>query len=106
MDLFNRKKELIDRNARMEEVVLNYPRIKERMGGTEINKEKVLKNLYEIADEFREQVIMRFKKLLDHSLNKLYDDINFSTPKDLDFKKFCQENNVVLVPNHQSHADY
>jgi len=106
MELFKGKKELTERNTRMEKVVLNYPRLKDRLDSKDVNEEKVLKNLYEIADEYRDQVIMRFKSLLDHSLNKLYDDINFTTPKDLDFKKFCQENNVVLVPNHQSHADY
>ncbi len=106
MEFLKGKKELAERNAQMEKVVLNYPRLKERLERNESDKEKVIKNLYEISDEFRPHVIARFKKLLDHSLDKLYDAINFRVPRELDFKKLCQENNVVLVPNHQSHADY
>lgn len=89
----------------MEKHIFNYSKLKKRISKDE-DRLKVLKNLYEIADNFSYQVIGGFKKFLDFTFNRLYDGINFNLPKGMDFKKLCEENNVVLVPNHQSHADY
>ena len=89
----------------MEEVVLSYYKIKDRIAEGKITKEKVLKNLDEIRAEFSESYIRTFEKFLDTTLPKLYDGINFNE-NGVDFKKLVTENQVVLVPNHQSHADY
>lgn len=105
MEIF-KKPEIEERNTRMEELILEYPRLKERIEKNSAERAKAIKCLYEIADEFRVPVIKRFQTLLDHTLDKIYDGINFNVPKELNFKKFCEDNNVVLVPNHQSHADY
>ena len=91
-----------------EKIVLSYPKLKERIEGREDSKaerEKALKNLKEIRAEFSKTYIKSFQKLLDNTLPKLYDGINFSE-NEVDFKSLVKENSVVLVPNHQSHADY
>ncbi|OUR97882.1 hypothetical protein A9Q84_06710 [Halobacteriovorax marinus] len=91
-----------------EKIVLSYPKLKERIDGREdskAEKEKALKILKEIRAEFSKPYIKTFQKLLDSTLPKLYDGVNFNE-NGVDFKNLVKENSVVLVPNHQSHADY
>ena len=91
-----------------EKIFLSYPKLKERIDSREdskAEKEKALKNLKEIRAEFSKTYINSFQKLLDSAIPKLYDGINFSE-NGVDFKKLVKENSCVLVPNHQSHADY
>lgn len=88
--------------------VLSYPKLKERIEGRENpeeEKDKAIKNLKEIAADFSPTYLKTFQKFLDASLSKLYDGINLDESI-VDFKKLVDENQVVLVPNHQSHADY
>lgn len=87
------------------DTVLSYPKLKERMKEKGVGKDKVIKNLNEIRADFSESYIKTFEKFLDTTLYKLYDGIYFNENK-VDFKKLVEENSVVLVPNHQSHADY
>jgi len=91
-----------------EKIVLSYPKLKARIEGREdskAEKEKALKILREIRAEFSKTYIKSFQKLLDSVLPKLYDGVNFNE-NGVDFKKLVKDNSVVLVPNHQSHADY
>jgi glycerol-3-phosphate O-acyltransferase len=90
----------------LKEIVLSYPKLKVRIDEKRITKEKIFKILTEIAATYSTKVMQYFSKGLDISLERLYDGINFNYPADMDFKSLCEENNVVLVPNHQSHADY
>jgi glycerol-3-phosphate O-acyltransferase len=90
------------------EIVLSYPRLAERIASRENSKnerERALKIIDEIKADFSEATIKTFEKFLDASLPKLYDGLHFDD-RGLDFKKLVDENCVVLVPNHQSHADY
>jgi glycerol-3-phosphate O-acyltransferase len=89
----------------LEEIVLSYPKLIERMNEKGIGKDKVLKNLNEIKAEFSKKYIKTFETILDSTLGKLYDGIYFNENK-IEFAKLVEENSVVLVPNHQSHADY
>ena len=91
----------------LEEIVLSYPKIKERLESKDdaAQDRKILKNLVEIRAEFSESFIHGFSKTLDTVLPKLYDGMKIKA-LGYDFKKLSEEYNVVLVPNHQSHADY
>lgn len=90
--------------SNQEKIVLSYPKLKDRIK-SESDQKKVLKNLEEIRAEYSEPYIKSFSKFLDASLPKLYDGLHLDTG-DLDFKKLAKDKCVVLVPNHQSHADY
>ena len=70
----------------MDEVVLSYHKIKDRIREGKITQDKVLKNLDEIRAEFSENYIRTFEKFLDTTLPKLYDGINFNE-NGVDFKK-------------------
>jgi glycerol-3-phosphate O-acyltransferase len=90
----------------MEQIVLSYPKLKERIRGKPTEKTKAQKIILEIAAQFSRPAIMSFEKMLDTVLPTIYDGIHLTIPEDLDFKQLVRDNNVVLVPNHQSHADY
>jgi glycerol-3-phosphate O-acyltransferase len=89
----------------MEEIVLSYPKLKDRIGKKDEEKEKALKNLREIRSELSLHFLRGFEKFLDASLSQLYDGINFDD-NGQNLKALSEKNNIVLVPNHQSHADY
>ncbi|MEA9356423.1 1-acyl-sn-glycerol-3-phosphate acyltransferase [Bacteriovorax sp. PP10] len=94
-----------DNFKEMEEIVLSYPKLKDRLGNKEDDTEKALKCLKEIRSELSLPFLKGFEKFLDASLGQIYDGINFND-NGYNLKKLSKENNIVLVPNHQSHADY
>ena len=89
----------------MEDIVLSYPKLKSRINNKPEEKEKALNNLKEIRAELSIPFLKAFEKFLDASLSQLYDGINFND-NGLDLKELSKTNNIVMVPNHQSHADY
>lgn len=92
----------------MQKIVLSYPKLKQRIESREDSskeKKKALSNLDEIRAEFSPTTMKTFLKFLDTTLPKLYDDINFDDTI-ADLRDLMKNNCVVLVPNHQSHADY
>lgn len=94
-----------DNFKEMEEIVLNYPKLRDRVAGKEEDREKAIKNLKEIRAELSLTFLKGFEKFLDASLSQLYDGINFND-NGFNLKELSGKNNIVLVPNHQSHADY
>lgn len=104
-ELFGSFPQLFDNFKEMEEIVLSYPKLRDRIGSKEEEKEKALKNLKEIRAELSIPFLKAFEKFLDASLSQLYDGINFND-NGHNLKELSKSNNLVLVPNHQSHADY
>ena len=90
----------------LEQTVFSYPSLVALLEAKSAERKKVLKNLYEIAADFSPRVINSFSRLVDLGIKQLYDGINISFEHKLEIKKLVANNNVVLVPNHQSHADY
>lgn len=89
----------------MEEIVLSYPKLRERIKHKEEDQLKILKNLKEIRAELSLTFLKGFEKFLDASLSQIYDGINFDD-NGQNLNELAKNNNIVLVPNHQSHADY
>jgi glycerol-3-phosphate O-acyltransferase len=90
----------------MESIVLSYPRLKNRLKGREKETAKAIDMLYEIAADFSPAAITPFNKILDFLVARLYDGINVEFEDDFKFEEVVKNNCVVVVPNHQSHADY
>lgn len=103
--LFGGIPSFFDNFKEMEDIVLSYPKLKGRLENKEEENEKVLKNLKEIRAELSLPFLRTFEKFLDASLPHLYDGIHFDD-HDLNLKELSEKNHLVLVPNHQSHADY
>ena len=93
---------------KLQKTVLSYPKLKERIENSsdpKASKEKALKNLNEMKADFSKRYIGMMEKMFDATLPRLYDGINFND-NGRDLPELMKNNSIVLVPNHQSHADY
>lgn len=88
------------------EVILDYPKLAERLNQKPEDREKVKKLFKEIHGEFSPTLVKSTMKFLDATFLKLYDGINLEIPKGMDFRELREKYHIILVPNHQSHADY
>jgi len=88
------------------DVVLTYPKLAERLQERPEEKGKVQKIFKEIHGDFSPTVVKTAVTLIDATFLKLYDGVNIELPPGMDFEKLKENNHIVLVPNHQSHADY
>lgn len=70
------------------------------------DKAKFQKVFDEIHGNFNENLVDKAIRFLDKTIGKLYDDLHLETPYDFDLEELSKKHHVVLVPNHQSHADY
>lgn len=88
------------------DVVLKYPKLQERLKAKPEDALKLKKLFKEIHGEFSPTVVKSATKVLDATFLRLYDGVNLEIPPDMDFRKLREKYHIVLVPNHQSHADY
>lgn len=88
------------------DIVCSYPKFVERFGSEDKNRRKAEKVINEIHGEFSESLVRSSIKVVDSTFAKLYDDILLEVVGQDDVKDLAQKNHVILVPNHQSHADY
>ena len=88
------------------EIVLTYPKLLERLQHKPDDVHKVKKLFKEIHGEFSPTLVKSAARVLDATFLKLYDGVNLEVPPGMDFKTLQENNHIILVPNHQSHADY
>ncbi len=86
--------------------ILKYPKLAERLAAKPEDAAKIKKLFNEINGEFSPTVVKSAVRIIDATFSKLYDGVNLETPPDMDFHKLQEKYHIVLVPNHQSHADY
>ncbi len=87
-------------------LVLAYPKLQERFKTKPEEITKAKKHFKEIHGEFSPTVVKATANFIDATFAKLYDGVNLEVPEGMDFKKLKEKYHIVLVPNHQSHADY
>ncbi len=88
------------------EIVLTYPKLAERTASRALDLEKVKKIFKEIHGEFSPTVVNSAVKVIDATFLKLYDGVNLEVFPGTNFHELREKYHIVLVPNHQSHADY
>jgi len=88
------------------EICLSYPKLKERLDERPKDREKAIKNLKEIKADLSLDTISGFGTFIEYTFAKVYEGINVQVAPGLELKELIEKNNVILVPNHQSHADY
>ncbi len=86
--------------------VFEYPLLQEYLEQSGVNPKDVYKIVNEIHGSFNDTMVGYGVKILEHSFAKLYDSVNLSTFPGLDLYQLRKKYHIVLVPNHQSHADY
>ena len=88
------------------DLVLTYPKLSERLALRPEDLGKVKKIFKEIHGEFSPTVVNSAVKVIDATFLKLYDGVNLEVFPGTNFHDLRQKFHIVLVPNHQSHADY
>lgn len=88
------------------DIVLTYPKLAERFQTKPEEIAKVKKLFKEIHGEFSPTLVKSATAFVDATFSRLYDGVNLEVPKGMDFHDLKEKNHIVLVPNHQSHADY
>ncbi len=83
-----------------------YPKLVEYLNDHPEEKNDVKKNYEEIHGVFNESWVQKISIFFDKTIRKLYDQVNLELPYDFDLDELSQKHHIVLVPNHQSHADY
>jgi glycerol-3-phosphate O-acyltransferase len=91
---------------KQEELILSYPKLRDRVSDRKSEQEKVLKIIKEIRADVSEAAYASMEKFLDATVGKLYDGVHLNEVPGNNLKELVEQKNVVLVPNHQSHADY
>lgn len=88
------------------DVVLSYPKLAERLREKPEDASKIKKLFKEIHGEFSPALVKTAAAFIDATFLKLYDGVNIELPEGMDFHELKEKSHIVLVPNHQSHADY
>ena len=88
------------------DTVLSYPKLAERLASRPDDLAKVKKIFHEIHGEFSPTVVNSAVKVIDATFLKLYDGVNLEVFPGTDFHQLKEKYHIILVPNHQSHADY
>lgn len=88
------------------DVVLSYPKLAERLREKPEDASKIKKLFKEIHGEFSPALVKTAAAFIDATFLKLYDGVNIELPEGMDFHELKNKNHIILVPNHQSHADY
>lgn len=88
------------------ETVLTYPKLVERLQQQPEDAQKIKKLFKEIHGEFSPTLVKTAAAFIDATFLKLYDGVNIELPPGMDFHKLRENHHIILVPNHQSHADY
>lgn len=89
------------------DIVLEYPKLKEYLENHPGSLPRVHKIVDEIRGNFKGSVVGSAVSFIDKTFMRLYDGgVNLEMPEGFDLKKLQEKYHLVMVPNHQSHADY
>jgi glycerol-3-phosphate O-acyltransferase len=86
--------------------LLSYPKLDEYLKENVKDNKRVIDLYHEIRGDYKSSVIGAASKVIDHTFLKLYNSINLDIMEGMDLKQLSNEYNLILCPNHQSHADY
>lgn len=88
------------------DVVLAYEKVKNHLEHCPNDKNKILKMIDEISGNYKTSVVGATATFLDKTFLKLYDGVNLKLPEGFNIREMQKKYHIILVPNHQSHADY
>lgn len=92
--------------SEVNDVVLSYEKVRRHLDSSPEDKDKILKMVDEIKGDYRFGLVGAGAKFIDKTFMRLYDGVNLELPDGFDVKELQKKYHLILVPNHQSHADY
>ena len=87
-------------------IVFSYEKVKSYLAKKPDSKSKVIEIVKEIKGDYSTRVVGAATKFIDKTFKKLYDGFELDLPDSFDIKEYQKDYHLILVPNHQSHADY
>lgn len=88
------------------DIVARYPKLAERLSLYPNDRARMEKIVAEIAGDFSPTMVKSLSTLIEKTFLKLYDGIKLEMPPGMNLEEMRKTHHIVLVPNHQSHADY
>ena len=88
------------------DIVASYPKLAERLAQNPKDRARMEKIVAEIAGDFSPAVVKTLSSFIESTFLKLYDGIKLEIPEGMNLEEMRKTHHIVLVPNHQSHADY
>lgn len=88
------------------EGTLNFKAMREYLLNNPKDKPTIEKYIKEMATLVDLSSVSKFGKLLEFTLLKLYDGLDFVSHSSIPLADLVKNNRVVFVSNHQSHSDY
>ncbi len=88
------------------DIVATYPKLVERLAHYPKDRARMEKIVAEIAGDFSPAMVKTLSTFIEKTFLKLYDGIKLEIPEGMNLDEMRKSHHVVLVPNHQSHADY
>lgn len=88
------------------DVVLTYEKVRNHLEKCPNDKNRILKMIDEISGNYKTSVVGATASFLDKTFLKLYDGVNLKLPEGFNIREMQKKYHIILVPNHQSHADY
>lgn len=88
------------------DMVLSYEKVRQHLKNHPQDEGKILKFVDEIKGDYRFSVVGATASFIDKTFMRLYDGVTLKTPDNFNIRELQKDYHLVLVPNHQSHADY
>ncbi len=88
------------------DIVLSYEKVRLHLEDNPEDQSRILKMVDEIKGDYKTSFVGATSKLLDKTFLKLYDSVNLNLPESYNIRELQKKYHLILVPNHQSHADY
>jgi glycerol-3-phosphate O-acyltransferase len=88
------------------DIVARYPKLAERLALYPNDRKRMEKIVAEIAGDFSPAMVRTLSSFIEKTFLKLYDGIKLEIPEGMNLEEMRKTHHIVLVPNHQSHADY
>ncbi len=88
------------------EKIFEYSKLKDYLSAHPTERKKIHKIYNEIAATYTPSFVEKMAGFFDATFAKLYDDVSLQSQDDMDIVKLSKETHLILVPNHQSYADF
>jgi len=88
------------------EIVAAYPKLAARLSERPQERARMEKLVGEIHGDFSPAVATTLSRVIEATFLRLYDGVHLDLPEGMNLEELMKTHHIVLVPNHQSHADY
>jgi glycerol-3-phosphate O-acyltransferase len=86
--------------------IYDYPKLNDYLKENPTDEKQIVKIYDEIAAVYTPGFVAKMAGFFDKTFAKLYDDVSLQSENNLDIVELSKKTHLILVPNHQSYADF